>query len=202
MSKSLNNKQIMFAIEYTKDFNATQAAIRAGYSKKSAYSQGHELLKKPEIDAYVRARISEAAMEADEVLFHLAAIARGDMQLLLDRNGLPDIESAKASGATNLIKKWKFRTITQTDKDGNGSDIHEVEVEPYDRLQALSLLAKHHQLTTTSRVEIDIEQKAIIDIRAGIITFDALRDEFGYEFATELFGKAGIPIQDGTGQDE
>ena len=41
----MTHKQLKFITEYTKDFNATQAAIRAGYSKKSAYSIGQELLK-------------------------------------------------------------------------------------------------------------------------------------------------------------
>lgn len=45
----MTHKQLKFITEYTKDFNATQAAIRAGYSKKSAYSIGQELLKNPEI---------------------------------------------------------------------------------------------------------------------------------------------------------
>lgn len=45
----LNAKQSLFIEEYLKDFNATQAAIRAGYSKHSAGSKGHELLKNTEI---------------------------------------------------------------------------------------------------------------------------------------------------------
>ena len=45
----MTGKQLKFISEYTKDFNATQAAIRAGYSPKTAYSIGQELLKKAEI---------------------------------------------------------------------------------------------------------------------------------------------------------
>ena len=47
--KGLNVTQRRFCIEYLRDFNATQAAIRAGYSKKTAYAIGEENLKKPEI---------------------------------------------------------------------------------------------------------------------------------------------------------
>jgi phage terminase small subunit len=47
----LNDKQTAFVREYLVDFNATQAAIRAGYSPKTAGSQAHDLLKKPEIQA-------------------------------------------------------------------------------------------------------------------------------------------------------
>jgi phage terminase small subunit len=49
----LNPKQARFVAEYLKDLNATQAAIRAGYSKKTAGSQAHDLLKKPEISLLV-----------------------------------------------------------------------------------------------------------------------------------------------------
>lgn len=45
----LNAKQRAFTVEYMKDKNGTQAAIRAGYSEKTAYSQAWELLRKPEI---------------------------------------------------------------------------------------------------------------------------------------------------------
>ena len=60
---ALNSKQQAFAREYCVDRNATQAAIRAGYSAKSAYSQGHELLKHPEVAAAIQeadARHAEA----------------------------------------------------------------------------------------------------------------------------------------------
>lgn len=51
---ALNDRQERFCREYMQDYNATQAAIRAGYSKKTAGSMGHENLKKPEILARVR----------------------------------------------------------------------------------------------------------------------------------------------------
>lgn len=59
---ALTPKQERFVAEYLIDLNATQAAIRAGYSAKSAYSQAHDLLKKPEIaEALSAARAKVAA---------------------------------------------------------------------------------------------------------------------------------------------
>lgn len=50
----LTDKQQRFVDEYLIDLNATQAAIRAGYSEKTAYSVGHENLKKPEIQKAIQ----------------------------------------------------------------------------------------------------------------------------------------------------
>ena len=71
----LTDKQQRFIDEYLIDLNATQAAIRAGYSAKTAGSQAHDLLKKPEILARVRERQAEQAerlcLSADAVIIRL-----------------------------------------------------------------------------------------------------------------------------------
>lgn len=58
-------KQETFAIEYLKDKNATQAAIRAGYSKKTAASIAWELLEKPDIKEFIRQKQEEAVKNAE-----------------------------------------------------------------------------------------------------------------------------------------
>lgn len=63
--KPLNPKQTRFVAEYLIDSNATQAAIRAGYSKRTAYSIGAENLKKPEIAAAIAAGSSQIAGRLD-----------------------------------------------------------------------------------------------------------------------------------------
>ena len=60
----LNDRQRLFCVEYLKDFNATEAAIRAGYSKRTAYSIGHENLKKPEIQNEISDRIRDLLEQA------------------------------------------------------------------------------------------------------------------------------------------
>lgn len=59
----MNLQQEKFCHEYLLDFNATKAAIRAGYSELSAYSQGHDLLKKPEIKILIE-QLSKSEFEA------------------------------------------------------------------------------------------------------------------------------------------
>ncbi len=78
---SLTPKQARFVEEYLIDLNATQAAIRAGYSKKTAYSQGQRLLKKVEVAAYIQAAQIEVSRRAkiavDDVVTGLLAEAEG-----------------------------------------------------------------------------------------------------------------------------
>jgi phage terminase small subunit len=82
--KTLTAKQKLFCKEYTVDLNATQAAIRAGYSEKTAYSIGHENLSKPEIaekiQQYADKRSKRVEISADYVLTSLQAVAERCMQ--------------------------------------------------------------------------------------------------------------------------
>lgn len=79
---ALNEKQKIFADEYLIDLNATQAAIRAGYSNKTAYSQGQRLLKDDEIKSYIENRLEEKEKSRiasqDEVLQYLTRVIRGE----------------------------------------------------------------------------------------------------------------------------
>lgn len=78
---AMTKKQQRFCDEYLIDLNATQAAIRAGYSKKTAYSIASEYLNKPEIKAYIDERMAQKEKELiasqDEVLKYLTSVLRG-----------------------------------------------------------------------------------------------------------------------------
>lgn len=80
----LTAKQQRFCDEYLIDLNATQAAIRAGYSKRTAYAIGQENLKKPMLKEYIEKRMAEkeAALVADqtEVMKYLTSVLRGQSQ--------------------------------------------------------------------------------------------------------------------------
>jgi hypothetical protein len=75
----ISNQEKVFCEEYVVDFNATQAAKRAGYSRKSAYSIGNEKLENPEIERYVCYLMAQRSLRtgitADRVLEELAKIA-------------------------------------------------------------------------------------------------------------------------------
>ena len=82
--KKLTPKQQRFCDEYLIDLNATQAAIRAGYSEKTAGVIGTENLKKPNISEYIDKRMAEKEKsliaDQDEVLKYLTSVLRGESQ--------------------------------------------------------------------------------------------------------------------------
>lgn len=57
--RPLSPQQTLFVDEYLVDLNATQAAMRAGYSKRTAYSRGHKLLKMPNVAAAIQRRMRD-----------------------------------------------------------------------------------------------------------------------------------------------
>lgn len=117
----LNDKQAAFVREYLVDFNATQAAIRAGYSKRTAGSQAHDLLKKPEICAalkagqdrlaektetdaeWVRRRLKEEADDFSEFASHAARIKA--IELIGKINGVFELDNKqKTDPLADILK--------------------------------------------------------------------------------------------------
>ena len=78
----MNEKQKKFCDEYLTDFNKTAAAVRAGYSKKSACETGARILKIPQAKEYINKKLnkisSKKTAEAEEVLEYLTAVMRGE----------------------------------------------------------------------------------------------------------------------------
>lgn len=87
----LTGKRLLFCDEYLIDLNATQAAIRAGYSVKTARSQANELLTKPDIQAYIaekrKALADKLDISQERVLKEYAAIAFLDIRKVFDSEG-------------------------------------------------------------------------------------------------------------------
>lgn len=78
----MNAKQKRFCDEYLIDCNATKAAIRAGYSEKTAKQMGAENLSKPGLRAYIDEQLerlhNEKTADAQEVMEYLTAVMRGE----------------------------------------------------------------------------------------------------------------------------
>ena len=94
----LSSKQQRFVVEYLVDLNATQAAIRAGYSPKTAKSIGSENLTKPDIQACVQERRKDARKRAeitlDDILAEYKRIAFTGLSkfLRINENNEPEID--------------------------------------------------------------------------------------------------------------
>ena len=90
----LTQKQRLFADEYIKSGNATQSAIKAGYATKAAYRTGSENLRKPQIKAYIDAKMAEIEShkiaDAKEVLEFYTRVLRKEEtepEKLMDEDG-------------------------------------------------------------------------------------------------------------------
>lgn len=123
--KGLNEKQAAFVREYLVDFNATQAAIRAGYSSKTAGQIGHELLKKPEVQAalkegqnrlaeateteaeWVRRRLKEEATDYSATASHSARVRA--LELLGKINGIFEADNKQKGEAAASMLQVAFK---------------------------------------------------------------------------------------------
>lgn len=152
----MNTKQEAFVNEYLKDHNGTQAAIRAGYSKKTARTIASQLLAKLDISDAIKERVKERAMGPDEVLTRLADIARGDITDLMDVSHtgfVIDLTGDTQEGKnpkTKLIKKIKQKVTTYLAKSESQEDreIVETEIELYSAQEALNTIAKLNGMIT------------------------------------------------------
>lgn len=145
--KKLTPKQERFVHEYLIDLNATQAAKRAGYSERTAYSQGQRLLKDVEIQATIaeaRQKLAESAgISAERVLQEYARLGFFDPRKLFHDNGQPkeiselDDDTAAALAGLDLVEIY----------EGTGPDRKFVgytkKYKIADKKGALDSIAKH-----------------------------------------------------------
>lgn len=139
----LTAKQDIFCREYLVDLNATQAAIRAGYSKETAQQMGSENLSKPviqrRISSYMRERISRIDITQEMVIRELCKIAFANIKefLHLDEEGntrfidFDEVDSDKATAISEVTVMY-----TQT---GN----KKTKLKMHDKMEALKLIGQH-----------------------------------------------------------
>lgn len=159
---ALSNKQQAFVEAYLANgFNATQAALTAGYSEKTARSIGSENLTKPDISAAIQQRLAELTMSADEALMRLSNMARGNMaDFLDDRRETLDLAKADRAAQLHLVKKFTH-TI--------GKETENISIELYDAQAALNTVLKEQHLRAGEATEITDDASLSDDERAARI---------------------------------
>lgn len=145
---SLTAKQQLFVQEYLVDLNATQAAIRAGYSAKTAYSQGERLLRNVEVSQAVSEakaeRSEKTKIDAQWVLTRLASDATADLAELYDEAGnLKPIHDWPMVFRTGLVAGIEVEELFE----GRGESREHVgrvrKIKLLDRTKVVELVGKH-----------------------------------------------------------
>ena len=140
MKHKLTVKQQKFCDEYIKSGNATEAALKAGYRSRTAYSIGNENLKKPELKKYIEEKIKEIESAklatAKETLEYLTSVMRGEQtETVVTAKGLyRNVEvSAKdrISAAKELLKRYPVDPLSkmQLRKINAEADLTEARVK-------------------------------------------------------------------------
>ena len=105
-NKKLTDKQKQFCKEYLIDLNATQAAVRAGYSHKTAYSIGQENLTKPEIANYVQSLMDKRSKKTEITADYVLEV----IQETMEKSRQDDDKQNTYKGAELLGKHLKLFT--------------------------------------------------------------------------------------------
>lgn len=142
-ANTLTEKERIFADEYIKTTNATQSAIKAGYSEKTASSKGSQLLRKVKVRQYIDdvmdKRSKNTIATADEVLQYLSRVMNGEEK---DAFGL-DVSVADRTKAAELLGK---RHMLFTDKVKLDA---EIEIDISDRMKQARVKSDEVQQGTT-----------------------------------------------------
>lgn len=141
--------------------NATQAAIRAGYSKKTAYSIGEENLRKPELKEYIEKRMAEKESQLiadqDEVMRYLTSVMRREKM----ESVVVTLNTEKTSYVPDENGTMRKQTVKQ-----EIPQIIEIPAQLRDANKAAELLGKAYGIYT-DKVDVDADMDLNITIDYG-----------------------------------
>ena len=157
----LTAKQQRFVDEYLIDLNATQAAIRAGYSAKTACEQGARLLANVKVQGTIAEHMAERSkrtgVNQDRIVRELAKIAFVNLTDIVDEEGR--IRSNATDEDLSCLESIKYK-----ESSSDTGDSVEREVKIASKLKALELLGKHVGMWNDKlNVEMDAELNIHVD---------------------------------------
>ncbi len=145
-------KQWVFCQEYIKDLCAKQAAIRAGYSEKTAEQQGWQMLQQDDIkqciENLLEQRAKRCGVHADKVIWELACIAFSDITdcLTFSDGGV----TLKTSTALEEKVRHAIGEVRESISMSGGS----ISFKMHNKVEALKVLAQHLGMTKNASIEI------------------------------------------------
>ncbi len=173
MANKLTPKQKRFIDEYLVDLNATQAAIRAGYSKKTAQRIGSENLSKPLLQAEIQKKQGKLQQKLEisqeKILNELAAIAFAngtDFAKVISQGTLAAVEMIP----TDKVQPEKLPAIAGIEANQYG-----VKVKLHDKVRALEMLGKYLGLFDTAGPQEQPENN-LLDAITGCVKEGELDD--------------------------
>lgn len=156
---AMTAKMQRFCDEYLIDLNATQAAIRAGYSEKTARAIGAENLTKPDIQEYIEKRLAEKEdaliAKQDEVMKYLTSVMRREMKEHVVVT-LSKEESTYSPDENGTMRKHTIKEEIP--------EVIEIPARLTDANKAAELLGRAYSLYT-DKVDADVETELTITIK-------------------------------------
>lgn len=173
----LTDKQRRFCEEYVIDWNATRAAIAAGYSEKTAYSIGQENLKKPEIESHIQeiqknlerlAGLSALRnlLELKKLAFSNIADFKEDWDTAKDFDELTEDEKA-------AISEVYTETMSLSSEEDSGV-LKKVKIKLHDKLKAIDMINK--MLGYNAPEKIDNRLEGMVQHRVSLTKTDLQSD--------------------------
>ncbi len=182
--KKLTPKQEMFCLEYLIYLNATQAAIRAGYSVRTAKEIGYELLTKPHIDARVQElaliREQKSTKTGEDVIKELENVGFSRIGDVIEWNesGIAFIknsgelsdEAMAAIESVQVTEEVTHVTASKAEGDEDRKVLSQANIKSkvklHNKMSALNLLAKHHGLVSDK-----VDVSGAVDVTVNVVKY-------------------------------
>ena len=191
MSKLTDKEKAFANIEYIKDFNGAKAAIRAGYSERSAKEIASRLLTKDNVKKIILKHFEKQGNVTQKILSECFKIATSDITDFVeidDLTGAIKIKPLKdiPEGMTSVIKKIKEKRVIKDNADGTSVTVYDnIEYELYGKEKILTNFLNVAKLMND---KLDVNLRGNIGIESGLEgKLQELFDKYGESKIDDLF---------------
>lgn len=171
----LNEKQIRFCDEYLVDFNASQAAFRAGYSKKTGAVYAFQLLQRADVQKYLESRKIKLARKLEitqeRTLREIARLAYSDIRKLFNDDGSMKVLTELDDDTAAALSAVEVEERRVGENDDLMLVIKTKKLKLRDKLNALEMLAKHFKIyeditpVTVNNNVFDLSKLSAVDLK-------------------------------------